>query len=123
MLRLPPRSTRTHTPFPYTTLFRSALPQTDHALARRMERLVSRALGRAIAWARLARSAAAARGNLQYGRRARHRRRAPHHDQPRRSREGGVPRTARQRDRADHDRNRRAGLAADDLPPDRKSVV
>ena len=36
--------------------------------------------------------------------------------QPRRPGEGGLPRAARQRDRADHDRDRRPGLAADDLP-------
>src|SRR3546814_1228464 len=29
MIRLPPRSTRTDTPFPYTTLFRSTLPLAD----------------------------------------------------------------------------------------------
>ena len=35
--------------------------------------------------------------------------------QPCRPREGRLPRAARQRDRADHDRDRRPGLAADDL--------
>ena len=37
--------------------------------------------------------------------------------EPRRPREVRLPRAARQRDRADHDRDRRPGLAADDLPP------
>ena len=36
--------------------------------------------------------------------------------QPRRPREGGLPGAAGQRDRADHDRDRRPGLAPDDLP-------
>src|SRR3546814_2271844 len=31
MIRRPPRSTRTDTLFPYTTLFRSHLPRPDHA--------------------------------------------------------------------------------------------
>src|SRR3546814_7298146 len=35
MIRRPPRSTRTDTLFPYTTLFRSARPATDSACARR----------------------------------------------------------------------------------------
>src|SRR3546814_2612911 len=32
MILRPPRSTRTDTLFPYTTLFRSAVPGTDHAV-------------------------------------------------------------------------------------------
>src|SRR3546814_2550792 len=31
MIRLPPRSTRTYTPFPYSTLFRSAIPPVKTA--------------------------------------------------------------------------------------------
>src|SRR3546814_2978175 len=34
MLRRPPRSTRTDTPFPYTTLFRSLGPGTPHLILR-----------------------------------------------------------------------------------------
>src|SRR3546814_4628096 len=34
MIRLPPRSTRTYTLFPYTTLFRSDQPDRPHHLAR-----------------------------------------------------------------------------------------
>src|SRR3546814_5321034 len=42
MIRLPPRSTRTDTLFPYTTLFRSA----ERLLCRRLLRLSSRILGK-----------------------------------------------------------------------------
>src|SRR3546814_16430746 len=38
MIRRPPRSTRTDTLFPYTTLFRSAVAAEDHALVRRLRR-------------------------------------------------------------------------------------
>src|SRR3546814_11181085 len=39
MIRRPPRSTRTDTPFPYTTLFRSGPAGTDRPAARRLLRL------------------------------------------------------------------------------------
>src|SRR3546814_3804086 len=38
MIRRPPRSTRTDTLFPYTTLFRSAVPPAQASLGRRAER-------------------------------------------------------------------------------------
>src|SRR3546814_8287724 len=41
MIRRPPKSTRTDTPFPYTTLFRSQPP--DHAPAARVSPVQSRA--------------------------------------------------------------------------------
>src|SRR3546814_9205852 len=37
MIRRPPRSTRTDTLFPYTTLFRSDAEQPEHALAQRRQ--------------------------------------------------------------------------------------
>src|SRR3546814_18237542 len=37
MIRLPPRSTRTDTRFPYTTLFRSALPENFRAAVTRID--------------------------------------------------------------------------------------
>src|SRR3546814_13389741 len=39
MMRRPPRSTRTDTLFPYTTLFRSEASPRDHFRVRRLERL------------------------------------------------------------------------------------
>src|SRR3546814_4916090 len=38
MLRLPPRSTRTDTLFPYTPLFRSKQPEGEHGTRRRTHR-------------------------------------------------------------------------------------
>src|SRR3546814_19498389 len=38
MIRQPPRSTRTDTPFPYTTLFRSSIPSTLKAWIEYMNR-------------------------------------------------------------------------------------
>ena len=63
----------------------------------------------------LADRAADPRGDLHHGGRAGLRRRVHLAAQPRRPREGRLPRAARQRHRADHDRDRRPGLAADDL--------
>src|SRR3546814_14809396 len=50
MIRRPPRSTRTDTLFPYTTLFRSsgALAGSRHRRGRRPPRLVPRASGPAV---------------------------------------------------------------------------
>src|SRR3546814_17293467 len=45
MIRRPPRSTRTDTLFPYTTLFRSDRP--DHAAGRRHHRAAGRIIGSA----------------------------------------------------------------------------
>src|SRR3546814_6506123 len=42
MIRRPPRSTRTDTPFPYTTLFRSSPVEATQAVLRRIERLQPR---------------------------------------------------------------------------------
>src|SRR3546814_6427177 len=39
MIRQPPRSTRTDTPFPYTTLFRSSIPSTLKAWIEYMNRV------------------------------------------------------------------------------------
>src|SRR3546814_2442518 len=40
MIRRPPRSTRTDTLFPYTTLFRSLVPADEHAVVRGLWRAV-----------------------------------------------------------------------------------
>src|SRR3546814_7581478 len=40
MIRPPPRSTRTDTPFPYTTLFRSALDRRGGGAAGRVQRAI-----------------------------------------------------------------------------------
>ena len=64
---------------------------------------------------RLAGRAADPRGDLQHGGCAGLRRRLHLAAQPRRPGEGRLPRPAGQRDRADHDRDRRPGVAADDL--------
>src|SRR3546814_3104487 len=45
MIRRPPRSTRTDTLFPYTTLFRSSLALAHHHRARRRGRRALRAIG------------------------------------------------------------------------------
>src|SRR3546814_11892806 len=45
MIRRPPRSTRTDTLFPYTTLFRSLLDQTVHATGVRLHRGADGRLG------------------------------------------------------------------------------
>src|SRR3546814_2276850 len=42
MIRRPPRSTRTDTLFPYTTLFRSFYDETHEALAQSVRRFVAR---------------------------------------------------------------------------------
>src|SRR3546814_11707039 len=39
MIRRPPKSTRTDSLFPYTTLFRSMVGQHDHMLAIRLDRI------------------------------------------------------------------------------------
>src|SRR3546814_5506948 len=44
MVRRPPRSTRTDTLFPYTTLFRSAVPRDDLAFDGRMKDLAKGAV-------------------------------------------------------------------------------
>src|SRR3546814_6816055 len=46
MIRRPPRSTRTDTLFPYTTLFRSHRPETRHKALRRIRRSRHRAFPR-----------------------------------------------------------------------------
>ena len=93
------------------------LVQAHHAELRRMERLVPHAAQpRGAGQGGLAGRAADPRGDLQHGGCAGLRRLLHLAAQPCRPREGGVPRAARQRHRADHDRDRRAGLAADDLP-------
>src|SRR3546814_9426984 len=43
MIRLPPRSTRTYTLFPYTTLFRSARPGHHHQLVAANDDVVAHA--------------------------------------------------------------------------------
>ncbi len=91
--------------------------QAAHAEPRRVERVVPHAppRRRGSHAARLARRAAGPRGGLHHGGRARLRRRVHRPPQPCRPRQGGVPRAAGQRDRADHDRDGRAGVEADDL--------
>ena len=59
----------------------------------------------------------APRGALHHARRARFRRCLHRAPQPCRPGQGRVSGAAGQRDCADHDRDRRSGLAADDLPP------
>ncbi len=96
-----------------------------------MERLVPHAAQpRRAGQGRLAGGAADPRGALQHGGCAGLRRLLHLAAEPRRPRQGGLPRPARQRDRADHDRDRRPGLAADDLlsfaafqPPGRGRVL
>src|SRR3546814_7638687 len=75
MIRRPPRATRTYTPFPYTTLFRSGRPaRPDHRRAHRRE-----------AYRRPAQAAAAPQGLYTEGHRRRpqglsaHRRRSEEH--------------------------------------------
>src|SRR3546814_7522897 len=46
MNRRPPRSTRTYTLFPYTTLFRSALADQQPAIARRVDDIAARSAAR-----------------------------------------------------------------------------
>ena len=94
--------------------------QDDQHLVRRVERLVPRPLperrqdhGRR----QLARRAAPARGRLLGRRRGRRRQPADLAAQARRPGDLGVPRAAGQRDRADHDRARRRGVAPDDVLP------
>ena len=94
-----------------------ALGQAHHAELRRMERLVPHApQPRRPRQGGLAGGAADPRGDLQHGGCAGLRRLLHLAAQPRRPRHGGLPRPARQRHRADHDRDRRPGLAPDDLP-------
>src|SRR3546814_18587680 len=51
MIRRPPRSTRTDTPFPYTTLFRSVIDTEEHRRAYREMLLTSPGLGEHISGA------------------------------------------------------------------------
>ncbi len=67
--------------------------------------------------------AAPARGLLLGARRRRVRQPADLAAQARRPRDRGEPRPARQRDRADHDRARRPGLAPDHLLPVRRDLA
>ena len=89
-------------------------------LLRRVERLVPQPQARrsatttALDWPKAPR---APRGRLQFRGRAAGRLRAQHLHPPRRPREDRLHRAARERDRADHDGERRAGLEADDLLP------
>ena len=95
----------------------AALDEAHHAELRRVERLVPHAAhARRPRQGGLADRAADPRGGLHHGGRARLRRRLHLAPQPRRPRQVRLPRAARQRHRADHDRDRRPGLAADDLP-------
>ena len=96
----------------------AALAQAHDAELRRMERLVPHPpqAGRP-GQGRLAGGAADPGGNLHHGRRAGVRRRLHFAAQPCRPGQDRLPRPARQRDRADHDRDRRAGVAADHLLP------
>ena len=91
------------------------LVQADHAELRRVERLVPDPPRRRPQAAGLADRAADPRGGLHDEGRARLRRRLHLAPQPRRPGEVRLPRPARQRHRADPDRDRRPGLAADDL--------
>src|SRR3546814_14292667 len=50
MIRRPPRSTRTDTLFPYTTLFRSPRRLAARAAAERMAELAGEAVGRTIGY-------------------------------------------------------------------------
>ena len=88
-------------------------------LLRRVERLVPHPQeGRQRRRRRqLGEGAEPARGRLQFRGRAAGRLRAQHLHPPLRPREGRLHRAAGQRDRADHDGDRRAGLEADDLLP------
>ncbi len=82
-----------------------------------MERLVPHAPGQARSRAaRLAGRAEDPRGDLQHGGCAGLRRLLHLAPEPCRSRHGGLPGSARQCHRPDHDRDRRPGLAPDDLP-------
>src|SRR3546814_18648951 len=65
MIRLPPRSTRTDTLFPYTTLFRSALYRGQAAAALSRRRYRRPGAGRGAA--RLSRRADARRAAARYG--------------------------------------------------------
>ena len=95
---------------------RAALDQAHHAELRRMERLVPHApQARRPGEAGLAGRAADPRGDLHDGGRAGLRRRLHLAAEPCRPGEDRLPGAAGQRHRADHDRDRRAGLAADDL--------
>ena len=69
------------------------------------------------------RRAAADRGSLQRHRRGGRRQSADLAAAARRPRRRRLPGAARQRDRADHDRARRPGVAADDLPPVRRDLA
>ena len=94
------------------------LEQAHHAELRRVERLVPHApQARGPRQGGLAGRAADPGGDLQHGGCAGLRRRVHLAAQPRRPREDRLPRPARQRHRADHDRDRRPGLAPDHLPP------
>ena len=93
--------------------------KTDQHLVRRVERLVPRRYHeeRQDHRRQLAGRAAPARGRL-LGARRRRRRQPADHPAPHADRVTvGLPRPAGQRDRADHDRARRPGLAADHLLP------
>ena len=94
--------------------------QDDQHLVRRVERLVPLSLRRGRPDHRpagLAGGAPAARGRVLGGRRRRLRQPAHLADPARRSRHRGEPGPAGQRDRTDHDRAGRRGVAADHLLP------
>src|SRR3546814_2331364 len=50
MIRRPPRSTRTDTLFPYTTLFRSSIGRADFSTSGRRLMVAARMPGSSIAW-------------------------------------------------------------------------